>query len=238
MGERPGVLCSQFCIACIYVCIRSVIFQVYSEKSLPFWEFITKKAKRLLIPYISLGISYTIIKIMFFSISGHPYDIITSFENLIFNPWEFYAVYLWFIYTLFIIFFIVHLTPDRYLPLLGVAAVVCYFLSDRLPSLFCMSSVAQYFIFFISGYCVYRSSANANSLSSVIFGGGGIRYISFSIYTGALCFLSRLSVATPFAFIGRQAGEIYFLHPFILAIGKVFFADRYNLLLGILALII
>jgi|GEM_PF-5240427 hypothetical protein len=173
MGERPGVLCSQFCIACIYVCIRSVIFQVYSEKSLPFWEFITKKAKRLLIPYISLGISYTIIKIMFFSISGHPYDIITSFENLIFNPWEFYAVYLWFIYTLFIIFFIVHLTPDRYLPLLGVAAVVCYFLSDRLPSLFCMSSVAQYFIFFISGYCVYRSSANANSLSSVIFGGGG-----------------------------------------------------------------
>ena len=172
MGERPGVLCSQFCIACIYVCIRSVIFQVYSEKSLPFWEFITKKAKRLLIPYISLGISYTIIKIMFFSISGHPYDIITSFENLIFNPWEFYAVYLWFIYTLFIIFFIVHLTPDRYLPLLGVAAVVCYFLSDKLPSLFCMSSVAQYFIFFISGYCVYRSSANANSLSSVIFGGG------------------------------------------------------------------
>jgi hypothetical protein len=70
------------------------------------------------------------------------------------------------------------------------------------------------------------------------FSEGGIRYISFSIYTGALCFLSRLSVATPFAFIGRQAGEIYFLHPFILAIGKVFFADRYNLLLGILALII
>lgn len=158
-----------------------------SKKTVSFSEyikFVKHKATRLIMPYFFISISVLLIKVVFqnFVILEHPVSSDFIFQ-LLFLPMGGFATFLWFIYTLFIIFMIVPLLErflNNYLILL-VLSIILYFI--YMPKVFCLNLVVKYLPFFIVGILIKKTYYKKNHVLI-------ISLVSLDILTMLLTFLS------------------------------------------------
>ena len=139
----------------LFMIISGYLFAKTSDinsENFKYGRFIYQKAKRLLLPYISISILILVAKFI-----TTPYYSLTTplsrhaLVNLIVNPRLSYATLLWYIYTLFLIFTITPLLLRKARFSL-VLILACLFFFCRLPSLFCIDYVGRYLIFFLLGF--------------------------------------------------------------------------------------
>jgi fucose 4-O-acetylase-like acetyltransferase len=115
------------------------------------------KAKRLLIPFISISILYLVIKIvagLFFKLK-FPVSI-NSLISIFINPLDSYLPLLWFVYSLFIIFAIFPLfcySVNYNLVLLGILVMLLYLLGLK-TKIFCLDLVFYNLPAFTFGFIV------------------------------------------------------------------------------------
>jgi fucose 4-O-acetylase-like acetyltransferase len=223
---------------------------VSKDKYPQYSHFVLEKFKRLIIPLFFIRISYCIIKLL---ISGFvsdeyaisPFHLKIFLQNLFLYPTNFQdANHLWFVYTLFVIFVIVHLFSSQ-LYLLTLFSFVVYFI--RLPEIFGLNSIRLYMIFFCLGalLCKFVSLCkfklcNINLLyiplfltfllSIILFFlkqqmlQSLLQIVSFIQYLTGILFVVLLStilalrchniVSQRLLHIGRFSATIYFLHTF------------------------
>lgn len=199
-------------------------------------SFVISKLKRLIVPYMSLGVTYSIMKIAFYAISGSDVDIVINFICLIINPRSSLAPFIWFLMTLFFIFLIVHAVPSKYMNILFITSFVLYLLAPYLPAWFCLCDVCNYLVFFMFGYMVDKFSKHDNSktLCYTLV----IRLVLSAIYILILNIFSKTRISQPFEFIGEFSGSIYFLSSFVISLFVGFLGDNLWPLIGILSIFI
>ena len=98
-------------------------------------NFVVLKFKRLIVPLLSLGISYSLLKCAYFYMVGTigEIDLTSKFLNLLVCPRDSLAPFVWFLLALSLIFLIVHATNDKYLKVLSVVSVFMYLFHQKCP---------------------------------------------------------------------------------------------------------
>ena len=79
------------------------------KKVQDYYDYISNKFKKLMIPYFVLSIIAIAIKLVLSSYAARPVDISTIVPTILLYPWENALKILWYVYTLFFIFAIVPL---------------------------------------------------------------------------------------------------------------------------------
>lgn len=115
-------------------------------------RFLARKAQRLLVPYFSVSILLFSIKVfsILFAHLENPVELSTLLK-IPFYPAV--AYYLWFIYTLFLIFFLTFLfsrLPHGFI-VFTVAAILFYFIPIAMPNIFCLNQLKEMTLFFVAG---------------------------------------------------------------------------------------
>lgn len=168
----PGAIATQG-----YINLRTMIYSFHmplfmivsgylyssSNKIVSFYEYIKlvkHKSIRLIIPYFIVSICILIIKVIFqnFVILEHPVTSKFLFQ-LILCPMGGFATFLWFIYTLFIIFTIIPILErimNNYFILLAIS-ILFYFAHIYMPKVFCLNLVVTYLPFFIVGILIKKT---------------------------------------------------------------------------------
>lgn len=157
------------------------IYISFSRKQ-SYLSFISKKFKRLMIPYFV--VSVIIISLKLISGSGTGDYSAMSFIRMFYMPEA--AAFLWFIYTLFTFFAIVGLCQKRWqrVALLFLSIVIAA-LPKIETSLFCINNFQYGFVYFMLGvfiadYCLLQKilSRSALIISLILFVSGEIYYLS------------------------------------------------------------
>lgn len=200
-------------------------------------NFITLKFKRLIVPFLSLGVSYSLLKCGYFYMVGTigEIDLASKFLNILICPRDSLAPFVWFLLALFLIFLIVHATNDRYLKVLSVVSVFMYLFYDEMPYTFCLQDVAHYLLFFMCGGIVLRMSGindARNNMNCILL----FRFMYFILYVFTINLFAHTIVGRYISHIGRYSGVIYFLHAFVIAIITGILGDKHYLVIGLLAI--
>lgn len=135
--------------------------------------FIKKKLKRLMLPYLSMGICVALLKFIFqkFSVLGQSIDH-QFYMYLLFNPEAYftvsggYARFLWFLYTLFVIFAIfpvLEIIFKNHIYILIFALLLSYF---EYPAYFCINHAIYYLPHFTFGAITYHYLKINNNVRS------------------------------------------------------------------------
>lgn len=123
------------------------------KKNISYYEFIRKKAYRLMLPYFMVSTAIILIKIVAQN-NGlyiqHPVTF-NSFLKILYSPDA--AYFLWFAWALFVIFLIVPFfkTPFSRLLLFIFAVFLHYTPIPDLPDIFCVNEVRVQLIWFVLG---------------------------------------------------------------------------------------
>ena len=200
-------------------------------------NFVVLKLKRLIVPFLSLGISYSLLKCAYFYMVGTicEIDLASKFLNLIVCPRDSLAPFVWFLLALFLIFLIVHATNDRYLKVLSVVSVFMYLFHQKMPYVFCLQDVSKYLLFFMCGNIALRMRgkfASKNNMNCILL----FRFVYFILYVFAINLIAHSIVGRYISLIGKYSGAIYFLHAFVIAIITGVLGDKHYLIIGLLAI--
>jgi exopolysaccharide production protein ExoZ len=148
--------------------------QVFNDA--PYYSIIKSKAKRLLIPFISISMIACCSKLIIGSFYGltHPVTI-SSFKNMLLNPFQSFEPILWFLYVLFEIFVVFSISryiTNNILILLGV-----YIILSLLPpvDIFMIGTLFCYLPVFTIGFISFRYGIFNNQ-------GVGLGIISLSFF--------------------------------------------------------
>lgn len=121
-------------------------------------EFIKKKIKRLLVPYIVISTLAFFPKALMNKFAIRPIDIsFNSFINMLIYPWDNVIIFFWFLPTLFIIFCIVTYIcyqniHQSYVFVIPILILLHLFNPLKDIHFLNISGVISYMIYFISGY--------------------------------------------------------------------------------------
>lgn len=199
-------------------------------------NFLSLKFRRLIVPLLSLGLTYSLLKCAYFYMVGTigEIDLASKFLNIMICPRDSLAPFVWFLLALFLIFLIVHATNDRYLKVLSVVSVFMYIIHDKMPYTFCLQDVAKYLLYFMCGGIVLRMRgilATKSNMNCILW----FRFMYFMLYVFAINLFSHTVVGRYVSHIGRYSGVIYFLHAFVIAVTTGIFGDTHYLIIGLLA---
>lgn len=213
----------------------------YNYKSNSYKEYINKKIRRLMIPYLSFNLLEIIPRLLLSNFINKN----ISIKEFIFNIF-FYGGNHWFLYVLFMILSI--------FPLISrisnsniyniILAFISIFITKIiiLPQLFCINLFFKYFIFFILGYLVKKNyeiykKKNVSKLSLIIVMGlwifafiisGKTKVRFYEIITSLLGILFSYllfyqeSLVDLFKKYGVYSLEMYLLSGFILVASRTF----------------
>ena len=124
--------------------------------------------------------------------------LILSFYKIFYVPTGL-GYYLWFAFTLFMMFLIIPLfNTSKKLNIITIIALVLYFIPYELPGVFCLKELQMYFIYFCLGCLVYDKVILRNFMTKInclialcVFVGMYLLKINVSIY--AVDFVTALS---------------------------------------------
>ncbi len=133
-------------------------------KAVEYHKFISKKIKRLLVPYWSISVLVISIKLISGNSSlqlDHPVTAF-SYVEMLYSPAA--GGFLWFVFALFIIFAIIPFfkTPESRLSLFVVSLVLKYLpiaITFKYPAIFCLDYVINYLPYFMLGIIVLEHRA-------------------------------------------------------------------------------
>ncbi len=199
--------------------------------SLDIKKFLRKKFLRLIVPY--LFISFTIAGVIALTGQFIPVrrtvDLKYLCEIFCMNVGG-SAVFLWFLYALFIQFllmaFSIVLCKKYHLYATALLAVALFFLQDKMPGIFYLNSVAANFIYFWAGTAIaaVRPQTNAFPLPAAIlfllvplFSRNGLGYIAALTGIAATLLLSwiicrKKKTPSSIEILGKESPYIYLLH--------------------------
>lgn len=122
-----------------------------TKKDIPYRDFLLKKVKRLMVPYLSVSAIVITIKLL---TEGHAYveNPVTwmSYVKMLYLPEAGY--FLWFIWALWWMFVISPLFKTKQMRLgLFVLAIVLHYVPSFLPEVFCLRQFQGMFVYFMLG---------------------------------------------------------------------------------------
>ena len=169
-----------------------------TKKDMPYKDFIWKKVKRLMVPYLSVSAIVITIKLL---TEGHAYveNPVTwmSYVKMLYLPEAGY--FLWFIWALWWMFVISPLFKTKQIRLgLFVLAIVLHYIPNILPEIFCLSQFQGMLVYFMLGVvcCDWKQQ------------------ISFVSKVPAWCILGFFAIAEGMNFMD-MGGQISMLLPYL-----------------------
>ena len=122
-----------------------------TKKDIPYRDFLLKKVKRLMVPYLSVSAIVITIKML---TEGHAYVensvTVMSYVKMFYLPEAGY--FLWFIWALWWMFVIVPLFKTRQMRLgVFVLAFILHYIPSFLPDVFCLRQFQNMLVFFMLG---------------------------------------------------------------------------------------
>lgn len=129
-----------------------------TKKDIPYKDFLLKKVKRLMVPYLSVSAIVITIKLL---TEGHAYveNPVTwmSYVKMLYLPEAGY--FLWFIWALWWMFVLSPLFKTKQMRLgLFVLAIVLHYIPNILPEIFCLSQFQGMLVYFMLGvvFCDWK----------------------------------------------------------------------------------
>jgi fucose 4-O-acetylase-like acetyltransferase len=141
-----------------------------TKKNIKYKDFAWKKFQRLMIPYFFTSVVIIVIKLL--TERGlyvqNPVSM-SAFYEMFYLPVAGY--FLWFIYTLFLIFLIVPFF-DTYkkLIILLVVSLISYFIPLDFPVILCLTQLKKMLFYFVLGCILYEWTSVRNFISRINFG--------------------------------------------------------------------
>ena len=122
-----------------------------TKKEVPYKDFLWKKVKRLMVPYLSVSAIVITIKML---TEGHAYVenpvTVMSYVKMFYLPEAGY--FLWFIWALWWMFVIVPLFKTKQMRLgLFAFAIILHYVPSVLPEMFCLRQFQGMLVFFMLG---------------------------------------------------------------------------------------
>lgn len=148
--------------------------------------YIVKKAKRLLVPYFSIGILGIIMALLLPSLVNGQTNLKDSVFSMILTGGGY-----WFLYTLFIIFMIFPVLEkvyktNRFIFLgINVAALTIYFMGI-LPNIFTIDQIAHYIFYFSVGYIVRKEFNQFRYIWRKFGRNGIIVFVVLTVWIGCI----------------------------------------------------
>lgn len=138
-----------------------------TKKDILYKNFLWKKVKRLMVPYLSVSAIVITIKLL---TEGHAYVenpvTMMSYVKMFYLPEAGY--FLWFIWALWWMFVIVPLFKTKQMRLgLFVLAIVLHYIPDFLPEIFCLRPFQGMLVYFILGAVCFDWKQQISFLSKV-----------------------------------------------------------------------
>ncbi|GEM_PF-148466 len=123
----------------------------YTQKSGSYSAFVWRKAKRLMIPYLTASTCIISVKLVMQCVVEVKNEVEWStFIRMFWYPEA--AYHLWFVWVLMLMFLVVGVSSRKwYRALVGLLAVVLWLVPIHLPSAFCLSHVKNMAVFFMAG---------------------------------------------------------------------------------------
>ena len=231
----------------VFIFASGFLYFYVTKKRYPeYSKFIIEKGKRLLVPLLSIKLLYFFIKFAASLVLTHDFLTVETglksfiVDLLVYPASSQYAGFLWFVYTLFFVFAIVHLLSFNYKLLMTVSVVVFFI---PLPKEFCLDRIGEYLLFFTLGGVPFNylniikiTKRTTPILFIVLFSSIGVlallhsayseyyladRLLQLVRYSNGVLFVLSLSVllsksenlfARALAYIGTFSASIYFLH--------------------------
>jgi len=216
------------------------------SRPLPFGALVKKKALRLMLPYVSISALVLAAKwsagAVHFQLQ-HPVQA-DDLWAFLFSPHRGFATFLWYIYSLFVIFCLVRALEAARTPLWLMFSLALGLRFVPLPSYFCLNLVGAHLVYFVFGMGLKRLSGTGvfnaqRGMGAAMAGcwagfgllawlilakgisGGGWSILAailgiLSCWTLALCYGRR--PASFLAWIGGASSAIYLLHTIIMGI--------------------
>ena len=150
----------------IFILVSGFLYYYTTRDKYPeYSKFVKEKAQRLIVPLLTIKITYFFAKIAgsyliadnFLSIESTPKSLIANIFIYPFN--EQFAGFLWFVYVLFFIFCITHIYSHK-IYLLTIASFILYFIP--LPQEFCLQMIGDRYLFFCLGGILFRHLNHIN----------------------------------------------------------------------------
>jgi len=236
----------------LFMMVSGYLYEKKSGKyAVDYKSFISKKSRRLLIPYFVISVVILIVKGAAQSMKMHLEFPVTGdvIYRIFVNPNGGYAEFLWFIYVLFLIFLIYPILTKFIINRLILTIVLLLSSFILLPDAFCLNRLFKYMIYFHCGVLlssmkdkqmqvsklktvlcagvfmllfIYRQSALANHRYSI----GPVIDLLAAISGSAILWLiawtmKNRRVAGVFQFIGIYSAAIYLLHTSMMGPFKV-----------------
>jgi len=125
-------------------------------KQIRYKDFVLNKFKRLMIPYFSISIIIILLKLISSSKLSVQHEVtLSAYYQMFYLPVA--GFFLWFIYTLFLIFLIVPIfnTKNKRLILL-VLSLILFFIPIQFTNLFCLAQFKSQLIYFVIGVLAFE----------------------------------------------------------------------------------
>ncbi|WP_155325347.1 acyltransferase family protein [Desulfosarcina ovata] len=152
-----------------------------------YYNFIMKKAKRLLIPFFSISAFFLVVKY----ISGHIFNLqrpinLESVFKVVTNPTQSYKPILWYMFTLFMMFVIFPPLKKLFKSEIKLFLVSIVLLYIPWTNYFCINKLLLNFPVFILGYLIYSNfkldTINLYKILIIFFASASILFISYYFY--------------------------------------------------------
>lgn len=215
----------------LFMAISGYLYAKHHNKSLNYLSFVKKKAKRLLLPYISVMVIYYLIKyISSYAVGVNtPIELKSFLYTLFINPYGGFVSFLWYVYVLFLIYLIVPIFKK--LPILLAISLGIYFIP--FPSLFCLNMLSEHLVFFVLGLLIYKYLSKGNVVNvkylmipsltlQILLYLYSVQHagIIFDLMLALLGIVSTYSLSKLIAdfklpvlrYVGKYSTEIYFMH--------------------------
>lgn len=134
----------------LFMYVSGFVYRRY-QKPVPYKEFITKKFKRLMIPYFLISLLIIGIKLVVERnmLVENPVQFSSIYE-ILYRPSA--GVFLWFVYVLFLIFLLIpFFNTNRKINGLLVASIILLLIPVELTSLFCLPQFKANLFYFVLG---------------------------------------------------------------------------------------
>lgn len=216
------------------------------ERKTTFIDLITKKSKRLLIPYLVFGVFLVLLMVG----CGFRNDIVDYAYNGVLLSKD--SRHLWFVmmlFEVFVLFWVMNKVIDKLrLPKCSILIVsfVCYLFANRLPYILQISSAFRYFFWFTLGYVfilyknvirtayIYASGGVILTLNLFIDNEIGKRiplmstitaFIGIMFFYQISCDIKSIEKYKVYQVISKDSFGIYLYHVFFIYLLFYFLAD-------------
>lgn len=222
-------------------------------------QFIKKKSKRLIVPYVVISLLILFAKLVAEKMGPLEYPVTRNFWwYILFNPQGGYATFLWFIYTLFVIFLIYPVLTNLLRNKLILTIIIA--LVHLIPGTryFCLDLVFKYLIYFhigaliaSNGAIIFKNFKNINYTlipgllmvlilswqwdNPIVFTGLNSDLLALLVaLLGIMTFwmashnFKNIFLANNLKRLGKFSASIYLLHTISMGPVKLFLTDFYQ----------